>query len=165
MRFFFIIAVLLMATCYTTAQSNDSIILKNKSIAVLMELPFEWCLVSKPCGGGLTWTTTLKYEILHPKKDTILVQIFCPYILLKTKILKTGKLVRLKLSRLKKEEIQKNLNTYFSQKKYVVYKLLDIKKNVCGLRKKGIKTRAFYQKKYQNKIQDPKGAPCACCPE
>jgi hypothetical protein len=91
-----------------TAQNTNTVLLENESIAVLTELLYEWCFVSMPCGGGFLWVATLKYEIIYPIKDTILVQILWPHQRLKS--IKTGVLVKLKL--VKNIAPSKTLNTY-----------------------------------------------------
>jgi len=159
MKYFFII--LLLGAFNMTAQNTSTVLLENESIAVLTELPYEWCLVSMPCGDGMLWVATLKYEIVYPIKDTILVQVICPYRRLKN--IKTGILVKLKLVEKKDIDSSKSLNTYLN---YIAptYKLAYLKKGfIWGAKKKGIQRKSFYEKKYRHKVQEHNNNPCACC--
>lgn len=176
MKFFILLAILGINLFRINAQTIDTSFLKNESIAVLMELPYEHCLVFSSCGGGLIWKTTLKYEVIYPIKDTILVRVICPYTYLKhfrrgkilpeKTLIKLGFLVELKLTILEEIKQERIFDTYIDETRYARYQLVELKKaKGIGLKQKGLQKQKNYLEKYKNSIQDPKGQPCACCPK
>jgi len=154
--------ILVLKAFSVTAQTTNNItLLEGENIAVLTELPYEWCLVSRPCGGGLFWISTLKYEIVYPIKDTILVQIICPYRHLKN--IKTGILIKIRLAEKELIYASENFNTYLDDIA-PVYNLVYLKRGfIFWGKKRGILSLKEYKKKYMYRVQDNNNRPCACC--
>ncbi|MCH2042890.1 MAG: hypothetical protein MK212_02025 [Saprospiraceae bacterium] len=164
MRILFSFLIIITGYYYSSAQYKDSVIqIKEPFVAVLMELPYEWCLVaSSPC-GLFHWQTTLKYRLLYPVEDTILVQFSCPYESID--FLQTGKLVQFSLGEEQEPYRDSLKNTYENFLDLRTYSLKSIRRKVNQLKKKGLDSKRYYRKKYSGKIQkvDTEKRSCACC--